>query len=319
MLVNLYSAKTPITVFSLPLLIALLAVPIFLIPIEETTYFWDWQNLLVNLVKKKPITNFAATVLMVSVIAHQINVVFNQNSFYSKASYLPGLIYVLSLFSLRQLEFSTDLLAQLFIIIALGNFLKLKRQDGAKTIMFWGGLFLGLAIIFSAFSVALILLPWICLAVFRPFVWREWLLVLFGILMPIFYYVSILYMVRGGFDFKVAESISPENVEHDLASVSVLGVFGLIVLASLFKYFSVLRSQINRFKKQSLIIFHFLWIAIGMWVAGYYLYGHIYMSFIIPIAFLVGTAFLHAKRIAVTNLVVIIWLIISAANIFLER
>lgn len=319
MLVNLYRSKTPIAVFSLPMLIGILGLHIFLKDYPADAHFWNWQNRLDQLVQENVVVHYLVAVLLISFIAHQINTIFNRQSFYSKTSFLPGFIYVLCLFGLDQLHFSPELIAHLFLVWALGQFLRLRRQEGAKTIMFWGGFLLGLAMIFSTLSAGLILLSWICLMIFRPFVWREWLLVILGFVLPIFYYFAILFMVKGTFYFDVADPIFQEEIDTDLFSALALGIFGLIVLGGLYKYLSVMRTEIIRFKKQSLVLFHFLWIAFGIWSLGYFVFDLTYTSFVIPLAYLIGTAFLHAKSSATPSLVVIIWLIISGANIFLIR
>ena len=185
--------------------------------------------------------------------------------------------------------------------------------------MFWGAVFVGMSIIFSFFSALLLFLPIIALITFRPFVWREWLMVVLGVAIPIFYYVSILYMLRGDFNFNIADPAVPKAINLDLVSASNLGVFGLILLGSLFQYIKVMRGQVNRFKKQSQIIFHFLWMTAAIWAAGYFQFEHLYLTFLIPVSFLVATPFLHAKNSAVPNGIVIIWLIISVANVVLVR
>lgn len=319
MLVNLYRAKTPIAVISLPLFIGLLSVPIFIFPGESNAHFWNWQNDLDVFVKQNRLVHFLVTVVLVSLNAHQINNVYNRHTFYSKATFLPGMVYALLLFSLNQLNFSPNIVAHLFMILALGQFLKLRRQEGAKTVMFWGATLLGLATIFSSFSAALVILPWICLAIFRPFVWREWILVLLGFILPIFYYMAIMYMIKGGFDFKVAQPVEAKELKLDLFQAAALGMFALVYLASNYKYVMIMRSEINRFKKQSMVVFHFLWISAAIWFIGHQFFNHSYFCFLIPLAFVIGTPFLHAKRSWVVNLVVIIWLIISVVNIFFVR
>lgn len=319
MLLNLYSSKTPVAVFSLPLLVGLLAIPIFFNAPEQAFHYLDWQNALDTLIKKESIVHFTVTVLILSTTAHRINGVFNRHSFYSKASFLPGFIYVLGLFSLDLLIFSPVLIAHLFIVIALDQFLKLRRQEPAKKIMFWGAVFIGLSIAFSSFHILLVLLPCISLMIFRPFVWREWMMVLLGGALPLFYYTAIIYLVKGDFDFKIAEPAMNTQLHLDLYQAASYGFFGLIILGSFLKYAGVLRGEVNRFKKQTQVLFHFLWISGTIWGIGYLAYEHVYLSFLIPLSFFIATAFLNSKRNSLMNVVVIIWLIISAANVFIVR
>ncbi|MBD3637244.1 MAG: hypothetical protein HUJ25_07835 [Crocinitomicaceae bacterium] len=319
MLVILYRSKTPVAVFSLPLLIGLLALPIFFYPQPPEFHFWNWQNELDQIVKNETVLNYSLTVTLISLIAHQLNNVYNRHSFYSKATFLPGFIYVFSLFTLNRFTFSPDLIAHLFMVFALGQFLKMRRQEDAKAIMFWSSFFLGIAMVFSTFSGGLVLLCWMSLVIFRPFVWRESFLVIMGFLVPLFYYMGIMFMLKGGFDFNIADPVEETEFNMDFIKATSYGVFGLIVLGSLYKYFIVMRNEVNRFRKQSMVIFHFLWISALVWFIGFKFFEHIYLGFLLPISFLVGTSFLHARRNSVINLVVIIWLIISAANVLIIR
>lgn len=319
MLVNLYSSKTPIAVFSLPILIGFLAIPVLIIPHEADQHFWNWQTYLDQWVSQSALVEFGLTIFIVSLNTHQINNVYNRHSFFSKATFLPGMIYALMLFSLEQLSFSPELIGHLFMIFGLGQLLRLRRQEGAKTIMFWGALFFGIATIFSAFSVLFVLLPWLGLMIFRPFVWREWILAVLGFTIPIIYYLAILYMVKDGFVFKTAQPSSPEELHLDLFQAASYGILILIILVSLYKYLTILRSEIIRFRKQSMLIFHFLWLAAIVCLSGYDFFDHVYLSALIPLGFIVATPFLHAKRPRLVNWFVIIWLIISVANVYLER
>lgn len=317
MLVNLYSSKTPIAVFSLPIVTAILAVTLFFTPSESTFYFWDWQNEMTLFVHEISWLNYLLTVAIASLTAHWINNVYNAHAFYSKATYLPGFIYVLSLFTLGGLEFSPLLIAHFFLVLGLGQYLKLRRQEGAKTIMFWGSFLMGCAIVFSFFSLAYLLLAMISLAIFRPFVWREWLLIILGFTLPLFYYIAGLYLVKGDFYFKIADPAQPDEYNLGLFQASAFTIIGLVILGSIYKYLSVMRAEVIRFKKQSQVVFHMLWISAAIWASGYFIFEHIYLSYMIPIAFIIGTSFLHAKRSNTTNAIVIIWLIISAANVLI--
>lgn len=315
MLVNLYSAKTPIAVFSLPILVGLLSIPIFFFPYVSYQYFWNWQNNLEALVSNQKWLNYLVSVVLVSINAHQLNNVYNSNSFYSKATFLPGMIYVLILFNLNMLHFGPPLIAHLFIIFSMGQLLTLKQQEGAKQQIFWAAFFIGIASTFSSLTLVLILLPWLALMAIRPFVWREWFMVLLGGAIPLFYYISISILVKGKFDLEIAPDMDFVAPKMGLFEVSSYGLLVLIIIGSLVKYLGVMRAQVNRFKNLSLIVFHAFWLGLITWSVGFYFFDQLYISFIIPLSFFIGTSFLHASRASVINGIVIIWLIISAANV----
>ncbi|MEX1001433.1 MAG: hypothetical protein WDZ35_04895 [Crocinitomicaceae bacterium] len=317
MLVNLYRDKTPIAIFSLPLLIGLLALPIFFFPADQSYYFLKWQSDMEAQVIATPGLNYLFTVLLVSLNAHQLNNVYNRHTFYSKSSFLPGFIYVLLLFSFNELRFSPNLIAHLFLIFTLGQLLKLRRQEDAKAIIFWAAFFIGMAIAFSSFQTITLLLPWLALTVFKPFVWREWFMVLLGGAIPLAYYLSVLFMVKNGIDFKMAEVVPRPKITLDLFKLSSYALTILIITGSLLKYIMILRTEVIRFKKQSFVLLHFCWLSVVIWGIGYFIFEQIYLSFTLPFAFFIATALLHSGKKYTVNLIVIIWLIISVANVLL--
>jgi hypothetical protein len=319
MLVNLYSSKTPIAVFSLPILTAVLCLPIFLIEPVSSPSLIKWQILLTDWIVQQSWVNYLFTVVLISTTAHQINNVFNRHVFYSKATFLPGLMYVLTLLTFEKLNFSTNLLSHLFLVFALGMLLRIRRQDPAKGRIFWASLFIGLAIGFSAGSLPLVLLPWLTLAAIRPFVWREWFVMLLGAVLPLLYYFSIYYMSTGGLDLKLISITDVSYTKMNLLRAANYAIIASIFIGTLVKYFSVMRTQINRFKKLSQIIFHFSWLSAAAVAIGWYLFDLMFFSFSIPAAFIIGTALLYSKRQSVMNLIVIIWLIISVANVVIPQ
>ena len=318
MLVNLYESKTPIAVFSLPLLVSLFAITVFVVEPNTISYPTEWQNLLMTTVHSEVRLNYLLTIFVASITAHQLNNVYNQNSFYSKASFLPGFIYISVLVALNCLHFSPTLLAHLFFVWGLGQMLKLRRQEQAKSIIFKASLLYGLAFIFSPLQIGLVTLPWIALGIFRPFVWREWVMVLVGVTIPFLYYFVILYLFEGDLVF-LADPSYGAQLFTGLHLISWLNyiIFGLIVGGSLLKYLRVSRTEVNRFKLQSQVLFHFLWIAVFAYFLGWYLYDLTLLSLAIPLSIIIGTQMLHNKNLKVVNGIVIIWLIISVANVLI--
>ncbi|MFT4600125.1 MAG: hypothetical protein ACI857_000295 [Arenicella sp.] len=318
MLVNLYESKTPIAIFSLPIVASLLGITIFFIEPHAFSMPFEWQNTLFNNVQSIPWLNYLITILLTSTIAHQLNNVYNQSSFYSKASFLPGFIYICCLISFNCFYFAPSLIAHLFFVWGLGQFLKLRRQEQAKAIIFQGSILFGIAFIFSPLQIGLILLPWLGLTIFRPFVWREWIMVLGGLVVPLLYYFSALYLLNdhvylfknSGLGFIALGDL------HLLSWINYV-IFGAIVIGSIAKFIGVSRSQVNRFKLQSQVLLHFLWLALVAYFLGWYFYNLSMVGIIIPLSIIIGTQLLHNRNLKVVNGIVIIWLIISVANVIL--
>lgn len=317
MLVNLYKSKTPLSVFTLPLIIGLVCLSLFFDEPGTNHYFFLWQTDLFNPLQKITWLNYLLTVGLISLNAYQLNNVFNQNSFYSKATSLPGFIYVAGLITFKSLDFSPLIIAHLFLIGALSKLLQLKRQEPSKDIIFKGSFLIGLAVIFSPAMISLFLLPWIALILIKPIIWREWVMALLGISLPIMYHFAFHYLLTDNAQLiimPVAKEV-PHLTWTILDSLTYI-LAAACILVGVFKFILTIRSQIVSFKKMSQIV---LWMAVLTSLSfgiGWYFYGELYLSFVLPIAFIISIQLLNAGRVKLANTLVLSWFIISAVNLF---
>jgi hypothetical protein len=180
----LYKTKTPIAVFSFPILMGLLALPILFVENSVSPNFYSWQNELEILVSGSPIIHYFSAFLLLYISAIELNRVVNAYGFFSKNTYLPGLVYAIILASFGQIQFSAALLAYAFLIFGIGFLFRITRQDSASESIFMAALLFGVATVFSPFLLPIVVLPWFSLVVFRYFVWREWFMVLIGFSIP---------------------------------------------------------------------------------------------------------------------------------------
>lgn len=317
MLVNLYRSKTPWAIFSLPVLVALLAIVIFFKEIQAPENIFIWQNEIFEDLYINVWLNYLLTVLFVSINAHQLNNLINRHSFYSKDTFLPGILYVLCLISTNHLHFTPELFAHGFIILGLAHIFKLRRQDDAKGIIFMGSFFLGIAAIFTPLVYGLIVFPWISLGVFRPFVWREWLLVPFGMFIPALYHVGIYYLINDTYKIE----FQPMRDGFALPDLNIVWIglmiwFTLIGLVSIFGLVGIMRAEVVRFKKQSQLVLHLLWLTLAVLSFGVLFWNHYNVIFIIPLSLIIGTHYLHARNQLVVNMAVMVWFIIGVVNLW---
>jgi len=316
-LVNLYKSKSPLSVFTLPLIIGLICLKVFFDSAQPNHYFFLWQTEFFLLVKEIPALNYFLLVGLISLNAHQLNNVFNRNSFYSKDTFLPGFIYVTGLATFEQLDFSPLLVAHLFLIGGMSSLLQLKRQDPAKDIIFNGSFLLGIAFVFSPLTVSLAILPWIALTLIKPFIWREWLVAFFGMTLPIFYHYVVNYLVTGNIEIlRMPMSIDDPDLTWTIVEGLTYLITGLCFLVGVFKFIIIIRAQIVNFKKLSQVL---LWMAILLSCSfgiGWYFFGQFYLAFLLPMSFIMSIQLLNAGRVQMANGLVLVWFIISVVNLF---
>ena len=317
MLVNLYKSKSPLSVFTLPLIIGLVCLTVFFEASEPNHYFFLWQTNFFGIIQEISWLNYILVSGLIGLNAHQLNNVFNRNSFYSKDTFLPGFIYVTGIIAFEQLDFSPLIVAHLFLIGAMSELLQLKRQEPAKDIVFKGSFLLGMTFVFSPLTVSLAFFPWIALILIKPFIWREWLVAFFGMLLPIFYHYIISYLVSGNIEIlRMPMTIGEPDLTWTIIESFTYLITGLCFLVGIFKFIIIIRSQIVNFKKLSQVV---LWMLILLSLSfgiGWYFFGQFYLAFLLPMSFIVSIQLLNANRTEIANGLVLVWFIISVVNLF---
>ncbi|MDX1652340.1 MAG: DUF6427 family protein [Brumimicrobium sp.] len=121
--------------------------------------------------------------MVLSLNAFILNRTFNSHEFYEKNTYLPSLIYLLLVFLFpSSLELTNFLISHTFFILCISKIYDIKQNDDARASTFLAGLFLGMAITFQPAFIYFTPFLWLCTISIRPFVIREYVLPLLGIL-----------------------------------------------------------------------------------------------------------------------------------------
>ena len=124
--------------------------------------------------------------ILISLNAILVNRVFNTHEFYERNTFLPSLIYLLLVFLFPlSLRLQEDLLAHTFFILCLSKLFDIKQNDDARKSTFLSGLFLGCAVTFLPVYIYFLIFIWMGTLSIRPFVLREFLLPLFGVILPL--------------------------------------------------------------------------------------------------------------------------------------
>ena len=318
MLVNLYKNQTPIALFTLPIMVIILSLPVLLTEPANYQYTYDWLTSIYSGANHNTILFFGLTVVTTLGNALLLNFSFNRNDFFGKNSYLPGLFYLLCLFSLDLFFFSPNLIAHLFVILSAGYLLGLRRQEECKDLIFKASFSMGIAISLCPALLPLLLLPWFGLIVFRPFVWREYFMVLLGVTLPSFFHLGIYFALFGNLDFGLQGlAFLPEGRDLSIFGTVSFAILGLLIIYSGWKYIVIMASEVVRFKKLSRVLFHLFWLCSTSYALEWYLYDQIIFVLAIPFALVVSVVVLHIRNLFVINFMVILWFISSALKVFL--
>jgi hypothetical protein len=146
-----------------------------------------------------PVNSFSSTgnVLLAGLIvfiqAILFNRVINNHSLLSKPGYLPALLYVTSasLF-MPFLILSPTLICNFLLIWIMDKFLKIGKSANAVMIMFDAGMIIAIGTLIYFPFIAMAVMLWLTLLLYRAFSWREWIAGLVGFL-TIFFFVGVYY------------------------------------------------------------------------------------------------------------------------------
>jgi hypothetical protein len=140
-------------------------------------------------------------ILLIIVQGFLFNYIVNENEVLIKKSNLPGLFYIVFMSNnSAMLELHPIIFANLFLLFALSKILNSYRKDIAFSQVFDAGLLFSVATLFYFPCIIFLPLIGVALIIFRPFIWREWMISFLGVLVP-YVFVIAYYFWNGTQDY----------------------------------------------------------------------------------------------------------------------
>jgi hypothetical protein len=191
-------------------------------------------------------------------------------------------------------------IANLFVVLAIGNLMKIYRNKTCKIEVFNAACWLLLSSIAYSYNAFLIPMVWLALYFIRPFEWREYLMPIIG-----FLFIAA-YLLTAGFIFEKLPlwvenwwAIKDGYLNNDSGNwVYFLMVISIGLLISLRTLYLSFISSSNRYKKVSWIIVAFLFCCVVQFFFNYFsfrlnspvLYGAVF-----PFSVLISNTILNAN------------------------
>ena len=246
------------------------------------------------------LNTFIALVLVV-LEAFILNYIVNENDAVSKKSYLPALLYIVfmscdnSLLTLHPLIFSN-----LFLLFAINKIFHSYRKDIAFSQVFDAGFLISIGSLFYFPSVIFLPLACVGIVLFRPFVWREWIIFIIGAIIPYlfiftyFFWNDSLGYLWQKMSFPVVfqkPALDGPGSFYFLASI-----IGLILLLSYGNLFNGLSGGAQKTKKALIFM---IWLSVAsiflIFIASQF--SMIYFSSVaIPASVICSNYFLRQKK-----------------------
>lgn len=230
----------------------------------------------------------------------------------SKTNYLPAFLYVLFAFSASTKNMIEPiLLANLFVLPSLYFLISSYRQDYALAEFFKAGLFMGLASFFCIHYIVVFPLSFIALIILRAFNWREWSVLLLGLITPLYIYVSICYLTTDDY-FAVFGMIreATSSIQKPIVSEYYFGFIFIIVITLVFalvKSFSVGFGNKVKTKKTKNILLWMLLLSLIIMLFEQ-VSDMVLLPCIIPLSIFIGDYLAEIKQLKMANTLLILFL-----------
>jgi hypothetical protein len=305
MIINQHRKFTPINIFWVCLVGTLLCLGAFLhLPEELTPLFLEPAvNNLFNIkfgTDLQPHSNVLITLILTLLQAFFLNRIINHFNFLGKPTFLTALLFMslVSVF-LPFLVLSPTLICNFITIWMIDKLFNIYKQADVKILMFDLGMIVALgSLIYFPFIVMLLLL-WIALIIFRPFIWREWVTPVLGFSL-VYFLLGVIYYWRDRWDefleiFKPFANPLPTGLHVDYHDYFVV----IPILVALLLFLLVLKDQYFRsivhLRKSFQLLFYMLLLIIG----SFYLNTKITINHFLlcapPLAIYLAYYFAYAK------------------------
>lgn len=219
-----------------------------------------------------------------------------------KANFLPAAIYLLLMSSSRSfLSFHPLLFANFFLLLAIRSLLKMHKKETAFAEAFDGGFYIAIASLF--YLPALLFFPFLGLSflIMRPFIWREWIIALFGLVVPYlftavyyFWIGDLFYLWDNRLQFTFEGKIQNMNIPS--SNILFVVMFCILIGLGLLVLFSTVANLSLKARSTTHILFWFLVFSAGIIIASPE-YKAPYTAFLfIPAAVIIGNFLLQIKK-----------------------
>ncbi|UKT63296.1 DUF6427 family protein [Pedobacter mucosus] len=248
-----------------------------------------------------PVSNIFIAALLVYVQALIFNRVINNHNLLAKPSFLPGLMFITgaSLF-MPFMVLSPALICNFLLIWIIDKFLKLGKSANSITTVYDIGIIIGLGTLVYFPFMAMFLMIFLALLLFRSFDWREWVAGLIGFI-TIFFFLAVFYYWKDNLSsfyqiWKPLGNKFPSVFKINYNDYLVLIPVGIIIiLASLQLRENFFRSFISTRKGFQLLFFMFIVAGISFYLKPNFRTWH-FLLCVPPGAVLLAYYFSNAKK-----------------------
>jgi len=308
--------NTPLVVAFSVLFVLAAGLEIFLSSDLERVDFFEWYSSSLRMIEENKFLDYGLTVILLLVIGYTTNRAFNKTSFYRKTTSFPIFIFLTVLSTFGGFYFETSYVIDLIFSLVFIKLMDLDQNKSAIHISFKSGILIGIAFLFSYWVIPVGILIFFSLNVFRPFYWREWLVNILGIGLPVIYLLSFRYLLYNKYNFspRTVSSAVKINYWYDYLSYSLLT---LIVFFAIIKLRKHLTYTSNIERKQINILVFFTILSFTISTSIFLVYSIEYLIFIVPLTLLIVIPILNSSQDRLMNFLLGTLVVLNLFRIFI--
>lgn len=258
------------------------------------------------------VLNQIIVLIVILLGAFFLNFLAAEQEITSKTNYLPAFFYILFSFSASTKHIIEPiLLANLFILPSLYFLINSYRQDYALAEFFKAGLFMGLASFFCIHYIVVFPISLFALIILRPFNWREWLVLLIGLLTPLYIYVGICYLVTdNAFSVFGMMREATSTIQPPILSQYYMGFVFITILVFVLALFHNINKGFGgkvKTKKTKYILFWMLAFCLLMMFFEQ-MSDMILLPCIVPLSIIIGDYISEIKKLKIANTLLVLFI-----------
>ena len=303
MILSLYKSDKLTGLVSLPIIGLLFWLPGLLNPVvvdfSNASPLFQWICSLGT-----PFFSTVIALIIILISALILNDVINKNQIFNRSTFFPALIYLISMSAIKEYQvLSPIILSNLFWILAFRRLFNVYSQTPCKkevfdatVLMLFGGL-----LYFP--SILMVAMVWVLLKIFRPFVWREWVIPFFAfIIFGAYLIVALIWenSLNNWMDYFTFDSEQYSSIKITISwpYYTLLGVVLVLVSFSGYNTLKRYKGSSLRFRKIILVFMFIIILTIGiLTLLQYFSDENVYtLVGAVPLSLLITFYFNYAKK-----------------------
>jgi hypothetical protein len=236
---------------------------------------------IITLIGESSLVTVFLAIGIIGFLAFFLYSILVSHSLHSKESLLPVLFYFLLTVGLTNaLRFGPALIATLFLLISLFLILRIYGSNQPYKQVFSASFSVSIAGLFYPPAISFMIFIWLSFLTYRIASWREWVISIIGVLIPLVYLVAYFYWI-GMLPDKFHNyshffsTFITEFPKFRLWQEIFLGFTGLTILLTLFRQILLIQDKLISIRRKTWVFIDFIIVAsFSSLLSGTDLIGH---------------------------------------------